>query len=118
MAVASKESIRSFEDLKSFVYRKICHDHNLLADAFSTTEKLLTRGNSEQCGVMFWLHGPRAVTISAIWDSEQNHVLFYDASGRRYHEIALLDAEFELCITKRKKLSQSNTNEPLYDTGN
>ena len=103
MAVASKKPIRSFEDLKSFVYQRICHDHNLLADAFSTTEKLLTRGNSEQCGVMFWLHGPRAVTISAIWDSEQNHVLFYDASGRRYHEIALLDADFELWYHQTKE---------------
>jgi hypothetical protein len=105
MAIASKESIRSFEELKSFVYQRICHDHHLLADAFSTTEKLLTRGNAELCGVMFCFHGPRAVAISAIWDKEQNHVLFYDSIGRRYHEIALLDAEFELRVVKRKKIT-------------
>ena len=95
MKSVSKESIYSFDDLKSFVYRTICHDYNLLVDAHSTTESILKRGNSEPCCILFCITGPRSVQFSAVWENEQNCVFFYNHDGRRYREIRLLNNEFE-----------------------
>ncbi|MDR2643827.1 MAG: hypothetical protein LBC74_13675 [Planctomycetaceae bacterium] len=89
-------SIRSFSELKDYVYRTLCNDHELLMDAFPTSESILKRGNTESCGVMFCLHGPRAVKYSAIWEKDEGRVLFYGPSGKRYQQIKLTDATIEL----------------------
>jgi hypothetical protein len=70
-------------------------------DAFPTTESILKRGNTEcgiteSCGVMFCLHGPRAVKYSAIWEKDKGRVLFYGPSGKRYQQIKLLEPVIEL----------------------
>lgn len=85
-------SVNNVTELKSFIYNTICRDHELLLNAFPTTETLLRRGNGETCGLMFCLHGPRAVKFTAIWEKERNRVLFYGPEGRRYAQ-ALLDGE-------------------------
>jgi hypothetical protein len=51
-------------------------------------ESKLTRG-SRDCGLQFTLHGPRSVRLSAIWESGQNSVHFYDAGGERYPTVRL-----------------------------
>ncbi|MGL6194352.1 MAG: hypothetical protein ACRC2T_05970 [Thermoguttaceae bacterium] len=81
-------TVSTFVELRSFVYSTLCKDHELLINAFPTSEKLLRRGNSS-CGVMFCLHGPRAVKFSAIWENEQNRVLFYGPNGKRYSQVVL-----------------------------
>jgi hypothetical protein len=43
------------------------------------------------CGVYFCLHGPRSVKFSAIWDAENNYVLFYGSTGERFHKTRLED---------------------------
>lgn len=60
-------------------------------NAFPTTESFLKRGKSDSCGVMFCLHGPRAVKYSAIWEREKNRVLFYGPNGKRYLQVELHD---------------------------
>ena len=92
MVTATVSPIRSVEDIKNFVYRRLCLDHELLVDAFPTSETVL-RKNSEDCGMMFCLHGPRAVKFSAIWEKEQNRILFYGPNGKRYTEVQLEDRE-------------------------
>jgi hypothetical protein len=77
----------SFDDLKSFVYRKLCEDHRLLHEACSTSESVLRRGNSEMCGIMFHLQGPRKTLFTAVWDGEENQVFFYRDNGSRYRII-------------------------------
>jgi hypothetical protein len=42
------------------------------------------------CGLYFCLHGPRAVTFSAIWETANNTVLFYDSSGERFQKTQLV----------------------------
>jgi hypothetical protein len=89
-------SIRSLSDLKEYVYRTLCRDHELLADAFPTSESVLRRGSSESCGMMFCLHGPRAVKYSAIWERDKGRVLFYGPSGKRYQQVELIDKMIDL----------------------
>ncbi|MGL6196194.1 MAG: hypothetical protein ACRC2T_15365, partial [Thermoguttaceae bacterium] len=75
-------NISSFSELRFFVYNTLCQDHELLMNSFPTSETVLKRGKGDSCGVMFCLHGPRAVKFSAIWEKEQNRVLFYGPTGK------------------------------------
>ncbi len=99
MVKSTVNTISSFRDLKLFVYDTLCRDHELLMNAFPTSEMVLKRGKDGSCGVMFCLHGPRAVKFSAIWERENNRVLFYGPTGKRYLQVELQDmtnTEFEI----------------------
>jgi len=89
MVTASDRTIQTFSDLRFFVYKTLCEHHELLANSFPTSETIIKRGQKDACGVMFCLHGPRAVKMTAIWEKEKNRVLFYGPTGKRYHEIEL-----------------------------
>ena len=90
MVTQDIHSIRSFSDLRRFVYQTLCHDHELLMNSFPTTETCL-RQAGDACAVMFCLFGPRSVKFSAIWEKETNRVLFYGPSGKRYMQVELTD---------------------------
>ena len=96
MVTATTTEIGSMADLKYFVYQTLCRDHELLLSAFPTTETVLKRNNDDCCGIMFCLHGPRAVKFSAIWEREKNRVLFYGPTGKRYMQVELRNAEIPL----------------------
>jgi len=96
MVTATTTEVGSMADLKYFVYQTLCRDHELLLNAFPTSETLLRKSNDDCCGVMFCLHGPRAVKFSAIWEKENNRVLFYGPTGKRYQQVDLHDAEIIL----------------------
>jgi len=96
MVTATTTEIGSMADLKYFVYQTLCRDHELLLNAFPTTETLLKRNNDDCCGVMFCLHGPRATKFSAIWEKDNNRVLFYGPTGKRYMLVELHDAGIAL----------------------
>ena len=93
MVKSTVNTISSFHDLKLFVYNTLCRDHELLVNAFPTSEMVLKRNNEKDCscGVLFCLHGPRSVKISAIWERENNRVLFYGPTGKRYLQVDLQD---------------------------
>jgi hypothetical protein len=55
------------------------------------TERVLVRGG-KPCGIFFCLHGPRSVKFSAIWETTQNQILFYDSNGERFQKTQLLEA--------------------------
>ena len=94
MVKSTVNTISSFYDLKLFVYDTLCRDHELLMNAFPTSEMVLKRGKDRSCGVLFCLHGPRAVKISAIWERENNRVLFYGPTGKRYLQVDLQDMTY------------------------
>jgi hypothetical protein len=54
------------------------------------TERLLLRGD-KPCGMLFCLHGPRAVKFTAVWETERNTVLFYGSTGERLNKIQLVE---------------------------
>ena len=89
MVSRSIGGIGDYADLRCFVYQTLCRDHELLMNAFPTTETLLRRGQGDSCGIMFCLHGPRAVKFTAIWEKDRNRVLFYGPSGKRYAQAEL-----------------------------
>jgi len=96
MVRSTVNTISSFHDLKLFIYDTLCRDHELLMNAFPTSEMLLKRGKDCSCGVLFCLHGPRAVKISAIWERENNRVLFYGPTGKRYLQVDLPEQEIAM----------------------
>jgi hypothetical protein len=40
----------------------------------------------------FCLHGPRAVHLTAIWETDRNTILFYGSRGERAHRTRLIEA--------------------------
>ncbi|MGL4941935.1 MAG: hypothetical protein ACRC46_01945 [Thermoguttaceae bacterium] len=89
MVTRSIPSLDSTDELARFVYNTLCRDHELLPDAFPTSEATLRRGRDCECGKMFTLHGPRSVKLTAIWEQDQNRVLFYGPTGKRYLQVLL-----------------------------
>ena len=89
MVSSNISSIQTLDDLQCFVYQTICNDHELLPDAFPTSENVLRKSNGISCGMMFCLHGPRKTKFTAIWEKEKNRILFYGPSGNRYQQVVL-----------------------------
>lgn len=85
------QQIRSLADLREYVNQTLCTQYQLKVDAFQLTERILRRQN-KPCGVMFCLHGPRAVKFTAIWETEHNRVLFYGSTGERFQKTHLTEA--------------------------
>ncbi|MBR4834425.1 MAG: hypothetical protein IKU86_08885 [Thermoguttaceae bacterium] len=88
-------SIKTFEELRRYVYATLCDDHELLSDAFPTSEAAIRRNNGDACGMMFCVHGPRSVNFTAIWEKQKNRVFFYGPLGERYRQTTL-DGSAEL----------------------
>ncbi len=87
----SSPVIETLEQLREFVNEVLCEHHQLEPGIFPLTERILVRGE-RPCGLYFCLHGPRAVKFSAIWETENNTVLFYGSTGERFHKIQLVEA--------------------------
>jgi hypothetical protein len=91
------EAIGSLEDLRAFVHKTLCDRENILQDQFGLTETALVRGGND-CGLHFWVQGPRSVRLEAIWVADRNAVYFYDARGVRFKKIQL-PQRLEVCAT-------------------
>jgi len=68
--------------LRDFVYHTLCQIDELCPGAFPMSERILLR-RGRPCGILFCLHGPRSVRYTAIWETDQNTILFYDPAGER-----------------------------------
>ena len=80
--------IHSLDDLRQFVYHTLCENDKLQIGAFPLTERILMRGQ-QPCGLYFCLHGPRSHKVWAIWETDNNSVLFYAADGQRFFKAQL-----------------------------
>ena len=80
--------IETLEELRQFVADTLGRLEMLKSDQFELTQQVLYRAH-KPCGVLFCLHGPRALRLSAIWDTDQNRILFYGSCGRRMHSTTL-----------------------------
>lgn len=83
--------IQCLEDLRRFVADTLGSFELLRADQCQLSERLLYRQGSP-CGVYFCLHGPRAVCLTAIWETDRNSVLFYGSNGQRMQRTILAKA--------------------------
>jgi len=80
--------IETLDELRQFVADTLGCLEMLKADQFEMTQQILYRAQ-KPCGVLFCIHGPRALRLSAIWDTDQNRILFYGSCGRRMHSTTL-----------------------------
>jgi hypothetical protein len=85
------QQMQNLDNLRAYVNEVLCEFSQLEVGAFPVTERILTRGGSP-CGIYFCLHGPRAVKLSAIWETNQNTILFYGSNGERFHRVQLVEA--------------------------
>lgn len=83
--------VQNLSDLREYVNEILCQHNQLEINAFPMTERILVRAG-RPCGIYFCLHGPRAVKFSAIWETQRNTVLFYGATGERFHKVQLVAA--------------------------
>ena len=86
--LAQEDRIASMEELRAFVYAKLCECDQLEPGAFPMTEHILVRGG-QPCGIHFCVHGPRNVKYTSIWETDRNSILFYSPTGERYHRTQL-----------------------------
>ena len=75
--------VQTLDDLRRHVHDTLCRHENLVADQFAMHVAALTRLGA-RCGLQFSLRGPRSVRLGAVWNSEQNHVYYYNARGERF----------------------------------
>ncbi len=87
----SAQRIETLDDLRDYVNETLCQHEQLEIGAFHMTERLLRRGD-KWCGLYFCLHGPRETKFSAIWETENNTILFYDSTGERFLKTHLVAA--------------------------
>lgn len=83
--------INDLDDLREYIHRTLCDYNELETHVFQMTERILVR-SGKPCGLYFCLHGPRAVKLTAIWETDHNTVLFYDAVGQRIERCRLVHA--------------------------
>jgi len=87
----SSKSIQSIEELRRYVADTLGALESLKSDQLQLTQQVLHRAG-KPCGVFFCLHGPRALCLSAIWETERNSILFYGSCGRRTHRTKLVQS--------------------------
>lgn len=88
--LTTTERLRDLDGLRNYVNRALCEHDNFVPGAFGVTERILVRGN-QPCGIFFCLHGPRSVKVTAVWETENNSILFYNSTGERFRRTQLLD---------------------------
>jgi hypothetical protein len=85
------ERIHNFEQIRCYVLETLSKLELLKSDCCHLAVRLLTRAG-RPCGVYFCLYGPRAVRLSAIWETDSNSILFYGSRGERVGRTKLLEA--------------------------
>jgi hypothetical protein len=75
-------------DLRTLVRETLCELNGLAAEAFEMSERELIRAG-KRCGLLFCIHGPRSVQLTAVWDQERHLVLFYGSAGERLQSMQL-----------------------------
>jgi hypothetical protein len=83
--------IQTLDELKAYVTETLCQREQLEPGAFQLSQKILVQ-SGKPCGMYFCLHGPRAVLFTAIWETRNNTILFYDSAGERFLRTQLMQA--------------------------
>jgi hypothetical protein len=75
--------------IRIYVNETLCEKDQLETNFFPLSERLLVRRGAP-CGVYFCLHGPRALCLTAIWETDSNTILFYSSRGERFRKTQLV----------------------------
>jgi hypothetical protein len=74
--------------LRSYVSDMLCQQNDFELGVFKITERVLMRRH-RPCGMFFCLHGPRSVKLTAVWEMENDSILFYGSTGERIQKTTL-----------------------------
>jgi hypothetical protein len=75
-----QKRLQTLEDLRNYVAETLGRLETLEPRQHPLTHQVLYR-SGKPCGVQFCLHGPRAVQLTAIWETERNTIFFYGSQG-------------------------------------
>jgi hypothetical protein len=87
----NRVQIGDLSSLREFVSNTLCQQNDFEMGVFKVTERLLVR-HKRPCGIFFCLHGPRSVKLTAVWEIENNSILFYGSTGERVQKTTLSSA--------------------------
>jgi hypothetical protein len=87
----SQVRLQTIDEVCQFVSDTLSRYETLQPDRLQLTLHLLNR-SGKPCGIFFRLHGPRAVRLTAIWETDSNTILFYGSRGERIERIKLAAA--------------------------
>ncbi|MDG2469683.1 MAG: hypothetical protein P8M80_10425 [Pirellulaceae bacterium] len=80
--------IDNLTEIRTYVSRTLCQRNDFEEGVFQVTEKILTKCG-KLCGMFFCLHGPRSVKLTAIWETENNSIIFYGSTGEKFQKTML-----------------------------
>lgn len=80
--------LHNLVQLRQFVSRTLCQMNDFEEGIFQVTEKVLLKCG-EKCGILFCMHGPRSVKLTAVWETITNSINFYDSTGEKIQKTVL-----------------------------
>lgn len=80
--------IHNLVQLRKFVSRTLCQINDFEEGIFQVSERILIKCG-EKCGILFCLHGPRSVKLTAVWETITNSINFYDSTGEKIQKTVL-----------------------------
>ena len=80
----------SLESLVAYVRQTLC-EHDQLDPGQTPLSRAMLRRQGRVCGMIFELEGPRLLRTYAIWAGDEQRLLFYDSTGKRFAEVRLSD---------------------------
>ncbi len=89
--VDRERRLQTLDDLRTYVAETLGQLEALEHRQFPLSQHVLYR-SGKPCGIHFCLHGPRAVRLTAIWETDRNTILFYSSRGERVQRTRVLAA--------------------------
>ena len=89
--VERSQRLPTLEDIRKYVADTLGRIEMLDPTHYQLSQHILFR-SGKPCGMHFCLHGPRAVQLTAIWETDRNTILFYSSSGERVGRTRVLAA--------------------------
>lgn len=83
------QQFHNTEGIRNYVNEILCEKDHLEPNRFPLSEQTLLR-NGRPCGVCFFLHGPRSVCLTAIWDADRSMIVFYCSRGKCFRKTRLV----------------------------
>jgi hypothetical protein len=83
------QRLKDFHSIRDYVNQTLCNKDRLETNHFPLLERVLVRGG-RPCGILFCLHGPRSLCLTAIWETDSNTILFYGSRGERFGRTQLI----------------------------
>lgn len=86
--IMRNKDIDNLTEIRTYVSRTLCQRNDFEEGVFQVTEKILTKCG-KLCGMFFCLHGPRSVKLTAVWETENNSIIFYGSTGEKFQKTML-----------------------------